>query len=150
MKTTDSKPISLLISSLIGFAISAIIALIIMLVASGVLLASEDPLSLIKPASLFILYTASFLGGFISAKITGSSALSGLISGLLLVIIMLIASGLSPSDETAFSPLLTTVFYALVPILSFFAALLASHDFGKSKKPKFNRRKRNRRKNAYQ
>ncbi len=79
--------------SLVGFLYAVFILMMLLLVATGVALSTEDPDSLIGTLAFSALYISALFSGLITAKRCGKNALiSGMLSGIWLVISLLIIS----------------------------------------------------------
>ncbi len=133
-------PLDVVIASLILLAVTAGLILLLSLVASLLLMATEDPLGHIGILSFIILFLSVFAASFIFGKLLKAPPICGLISGLLISAILLFCSALVSGNGDA-SPLWITVTYIAVPIVSYLGALLALKSNGRKRKPSFKRRK---------
>ena len=73
----------------IAFVISG---LILVLVFCAIAYATSDPNSIIKPLSLSALYISAAIGGICAARLSGGSLLSGIISGIITALAVLLLS----------------------------------------------------------
>ena len=79
-------------AQLIVFLSECCIAAVLLLIAAAVISAQNDPVVLILPASLFVLYFTVILGGIISARLWDSFLWAGLVSGTVLFLLTTVLS----------------------------------------------------------
>ena len=88
--------------SLIGAASSIGIALILGVVVSLILFNTGDPLKLIVPSALSVLYISTLLGGYIASRINKrSAALCGLLSAVTVLFVFLLISLFIPVSHSS-------------------------------------------------
>ncbi len=139
-KNNNLKIPGFVTSIIFSLCLSIAMSIVLSLIASFILLKQSDPLSLITPVSLCILYFSSFAAPFICSKFTQSTVICGLISGLVMVIVMLTASGLV-NTIYVFSPVITTILFAIVPCLTTLGSLLGKADYMKKNSNNTKRKK---------
>ncbi len=77
-RADDDSPLlkKVIFSSLLGLGATVLSGILLVSLVTFIAYSSSDPLSLIPPLSLLALLPSNFLGGFISAKRCGESALA--------------------------------------------------------------------------
>ena len=85
---TKNKPIWL--SCLLSQAVWAAGLLILLLLSCAAANASEDPGSMIRPLSLACLYFSALISGFAAVRFSGDGILSGMLSGSVTALLMLL------------------------------------------------------------
>ena len=122
---TSSEPLAR--HAIFGVCISLLIALALLLILALITYLTKDPSSLIHPLGLSVSAVTALTCGFATVRLHGKNALlCGLASGCILMAIMLPLSLFFKGASSAYSPLLTCLLHAAVPILSVlggFAAL---------------------------
>lgn len=92
-----------------------------------------DPDSIIRPLALVAAALTAFFGGFTAGKLRGGApAVCGLINGILLTALMLLLSLCFRAHSSGYSPLVSTLIHAAVPVLSFVGALLGTKKTSKN------------------
>ena len=87
---------------LAGVAVGALTCTVLMLVLAGILAAKDIPQGAIAPLSVAVAAVGSLLGGFIAAKLAGERGwLVGLVCGILLYAVVLLAGGFALLRHTA-------------------------------------------------
>lgn len=104
MKNSHDAKRSLFLSALQAQAAWAISAVILLFIVCAVAYATEDPDSFIFPLSLCALYLSAIIGGIAAVRLSGDGILSGLLSGLITVILIKLLSLLPfPNSDTELS-----------------------------------------------
>ena len=114
----------LLKNAALGTGISLLCAVAMMLLGSLICSRSKDPLSMIVPMGLVILYLSSLVGGIVTVRRHGEKALlCGALCGLFLLILFWLTSLFFQGDG-AFSFFPTFLFRLLTVVFSILGAFL--------------------------
>ncbi len=91
----------------IGAAVGVVTCLVSLLVMAALLLTQDTPQNFVSPLALVALVVGCFVGGVTAARIAGKNGwLMGLSCGGVLFLLLLLASGFAPFQNTATHPLL--------------------------------------------
>lgn len=90
-------------------------ALALLLIFCGISISSEDPDSMIKPLSLCALFLSAFFGGLTAVRLSGDGILSGICSGGITVLLVMLLSFL---PLTSLNDPITTKLVSLLCILA--------------------------------
>ena len=105
--------------SVIGAISSIGIALILGVIASLILFKTKDPLKLIVPSALSVLYISTLLGGYIASRINKCSAmLTGLLSSLFVLLFLLFISLFIPASHSSGYGILSSISLRLALVVS--------------------------------
>ena len=108
----------------LGASFSLLCATALMLIGALLCLRSVDPLALILPIGLSVLYLSALLGGIITVRRQGARALlCGALCGIFLLVFFWIVA-LFFRGEASFSFALTFLLRLLIPLFSIFGAFL--------------------------
>ena len=121
-------------SALISFSVSVLLAALI----SALALNSADPLSIIRPAALAVLYLSSFSSGFVCMKRVRESAIvCGTLSGAVLMLTFLLVSLLLPDSLSSPHPFaLSLSLHSLIILFSILGSYTAKNGLSKRRKRK--------------
>ncbi len=135
MKNSHEVKRSLFLSSVKAQIAWGASAVILLLLFSLIAYNSADPDSLILPLSLCALYLSAVIGGFAAVRLSGDGIMSGLLSGLItIVLIRLLALLPFPNSYTELS---LSILYTLLV----FPASVVGSILGHKRKDKIKRRK---------
>ena len=129
---TEGRFASALMSALFALPVTAIIGLILLLIAAAVAYTNPDPDLLTTPLGLGALGLTACLGGLVAARREPSRPLlSGLLSGLLLALVLVILSLLFGDEArarltTGFPPAVLWGLHGAVVLLALLGAKLGS------------------------
>lgn len=121
---------SALLSLFFSFLLAALI--------SALALNSADPLSIIRPAALAVLYLSSFSSGFVCMKRVRESAIvCGTLSGAVLMLTFLLVSLLLPDSLSSPHPFALSLFlHSLIILFSILGSYTAKNGLSKRRKRK--------------
>lgn len=121
---------SALLSLFFSFLLAALI--------SALALNSADPLSIIRPAALAVLYLSSFSSGFVCMKRVRESAIvCGTLSGAVLMLTFLLVSLLLPDSLSSPPPFALSLFlHSLIILFSILGSYTAKNGLSKRRKRK--------------
>lgn len=127
---------TLLRGALWGLVTALATALVLLLVLTAIAYSSADPDVLVVPFAYAALLVSTLAGGIAAAKISGAAGLlSGTLTGLLLLIVLFVASLFVGSSETDAKFGVTLAFYVGVILVCAAGGMLGSY------KPKRRRRR---------
>ena len=137
---TKTKPMWL--SCLLSQAVWAAGLVILLLISCAAANSSENPDSMIRPLSLACLYLSALISGFAAVRFSGDGILSGMLSGTVTALLMLLLSCLPLPESGAAFPMNLLLTAAVIP--SSGAGALIGHKRKRRKSPlkKNYRRKR--------
>ncbi len=116
--------------------------ILLLLISCAAANAAEDPGSLTKPLALACLYLSAFISGIAAVRFSGDGILSGLLSGTITALLMLLFSCLPlPESGTAF-PMNLLLTAAVIPASCAGAFIGRKRNRRKSPSKKNYRRKR--------
>ena len=110
MKT---KPMWL--SCLLSQAVWAAGLVILLLISCAAANSSENPDSMIRPLSLACLYLSALISGFAAVRFSGDGILSGMLSGTVTALLMLLLSCLPLPESGAAFPMNLLLTAAVIP-----------------------------------
>ena len=116
--------------------ISLLLAILLAALLSLILLKTADPISLITPTALAVLYLASFSSGFVCMKRVRESYLAcGTLSGAILMLTFLLVSLLLPDSLSSPRPFALSLFlHSLIIIFSILGSYTAKNGLSKRRK----------------
>lgn len=110
---TKTKPMWL--SCLLSQAVWMAGLLILLLLSCAAANSSEDPGSMLRPLSLACLYLSALISGFAAVRFSGDGILSGLLSGCITALLMLLLSCLPLPDSGFLFPSTLLLTAAVIP-----------------------------------
>ncbi len=123
MKSSQKKERNLLSACLLSQAVWFISALVLLLVMCAVAYSTRDPDAITEPLSMCALYLSAVIGGVAAVKFSGDGIVSGLISGGITALFVVLLSCL-PLPESGFDLTHSLIFTALVIPASALGALI--------------------------
>ena len=129
-RSASAQPSSLLLirNAAFGALVAALCSLLLLLLGAALCLLSSHPLALIRPIGLCSLFLSALVGGFVSVRRHGRSALlCGLLCGALLLLFYKGISLFADPSEALFSFSVSLILSLLVPVFSIFGAFLGNH-----------------------
>lgn len=138
----NTKPHGILRNTLRGYWISLAIGSVLTLILSAVVYSLADPNRYITPVAFCILYISALLGGFLSAKFNGGSALlcGGLYAVMMLVTMFLVSLFFDGSYSADRSLPLAVGLRGVAAGLSIAGAMIGAHKPRTAKKRKSKRK----------
>lgn len=110
---TKTKPMWL--SCLLSQAVWAAGLVILLLISCAAANSSENPDSMIRPLSLACLYLSALISGFAAVRFSGDGILSGMLSGTVTALLMLLLSCLPLPESGAAFPMNLLLTAAVIP-----------------------------------
>lgn len=110
---TKTKPMWL--SCLLSQAVWAAGLVILLLISCAAANSSENPDSMIRPLSLACLYLSALISGFAAVRFSGDGILSGILSGTVTALLMLLLSCLPLPESGAAFPMNLLLTAAVIP-----------------------------------
>ena len=110
---TKTKPMWL--SCLLSQAVWAAGLVILLLISCAAANSSENPDSMIRPLSLACLYLSALISGFAAVRFSGDGILSGMLSGTVPALLMLLLSCLPLPESGAAFPMNLLLTAAVIP-----------------------------------
>lgn len=110
---TKTKPMWL--SCLLSQAVWAACLVILLLISCAAANSSENPDSMIRPLSLACLYLSALISGFAAVRFSGDGILSGILSGTVTALLMLLLSCLPLPESGAAFPMNLLLTAAVIP-----------------------------------
>lgn len=110
---TKTKP--MWISCLLSQAVWAAGLVILLLISCAAANSSENPDSMIRPLSLACLYLSALISGFAAVRFSGDGILSGMLSGTVTALLMLLLSCLPLPESGAAFPMNLLLTAAVIP-----------------------------------
>jgi len=92
MKHSHETKRSILFSSVQAQGVWALSAVILLLIFCAAAYSMEDPDSVLFPLSLCALYMSSVVGGIAAVRLSGDGMISGLLSGIMTIILIVLLS----------------------------------------------------------
>ncbi|NLK38664.1 MAG: TIGR04086 family membrane protein [Clostridiales bacterium] len=127
---------SILRSALYALCVTLTVAIVLLVVLSIIAYNNPDPDALVAPFAYGTLFLSALIGGIAAAKINRSAGLlSGATTGLLLLVVLFIASLFTGNSETNNSFGVTLAFYVGVILVCAIGGIIGSY------KPKRRRRR---------
>ncbi len=123
MKSSQKKERTLLSACLLSQCVWFISALVLLLVLCAVAYSTRDPDAITEPLSMCALYLSAVIGGVAAVKLSGDGIVSGLISGGITAVLVLLLSCL-PLPASGFDLTHSVIFTALVVPASALGALI--------------------------
>ena len=139
---SENSTDALLKASLISLFVTALISLLLMLVATGIAISLSDPLSLVEPIGYVSLYLSAFFGGFAASKINKHSPyLTSTFCGIGFVILTMIISFAIPHSLASGMNIPTRLCLHALSLATFPIGALAGVKGSKKSRPKRKKRK---------
>ena len=119
--TTSPFPLSIAYALLIGFAC----AIVLLLLTTAVVYAQADPNRFALGGALAVLYLSAAASGIAAARLTKVPLLSGLVTGAVWLVLILLLALLSNGSATGeFNPLASILAHAAIPVSSLIGGYL--------------------------
>lgn len=132
----STRPLGIFMSSLYGLLISLGIGLALTLLVSAILYSLDDPGRYVTPTAIIVLYVSALMGGFITAKLCGGSALlcGGLYSLMMLVLMFVVSLLFGDTYSSEYSLPLAVGLRGIALALALFGAVTGAKQPTKKRK----------------
>ena len=122
------SPATVLKSALFAFLPAVLIGLLLLLLSTGILLATKDPNRYHAAVGAVLAAVVALLAGWIAARLNRRRLplLCGLAEGALLLLVLLLLSALLPIKVHIFSGALNVGLHALLPLLAVAGSMLGA------------------------